>query len=129
MSTYCNSSSIKLRRPIQMVLASESKLFLEGFRKILEDADGIRIVVETSNREGVEKYIMETKPEFLFLDNRTLELNIHELLSLITKNSPDTKVILFDNHTEEEVKFMIHVTKETNSSELICIIKNLIDVS
>lgn len=104
-----------------MVLASRSKFFLEGIRKILEDRIDIKIVAESSNREEVEKYLNTIKPEFMLLDNTTLELDIDELLGLINENSPNTKVILLSTNSEYESIFpnVIYVTKESGSSELI----------
>lgn len=121
MGTYCNGSIRNLNKPIQMVLASRSKFFLEGIRKILEDRIDIKIVAESSNREEVEKYLNTIKPEFMLLDNTTLELDIDELLGLINENSPNTKVILLSTNSEYESIFpnVIYVTKESGSSELI----------
>jgi DNA-binding NarL/FixJ family response regulator len=114
-----------LNKPIEMVLASGSNLFLEGIRKILQDIGDIRIVAEALNCEEVEKYITEIQPGFLFIDNKTLKVNTHRLLNLITKRSPDTKVITFGNHAEEEVNSISYINKETNISELISIVKGL----
>jgi DNA-binding NarL/FixJ family response regulator len=116
-----------MEKPIQIVLASSSKLFLEGIQKILEDEGSIKIVAKISNPEEVEKCLCEIKPKFLFLDNRTLNLDIHKLSNLITKKSPDTKVILFSDYIKNGFTFpnAIYVTKEVSSLELIDIIKGL----
>src|ERR1700739_451712 len=98
IGTYRNCSSIELGRPIEMVLASGSSLFLEGIRKILQDMGNIRVVAEALDCEEIEKYIAEIKPEFLFIDNKTLKVDTHSLSSLIIKRSPDTKIIIFGNH-------------------------------
>jgi two-component system, NarL family, response regulator DegU len=118
---------VKLNSSIQMVLASSSRLFLEGIHKILENEDNIQIMVEASNPEEVEKYLTEIRPKFLFIDNRTFDLDIRRLSKLIIKNSPDTKIILFGNHIENGFTFpnVIHITKETESLELMHIIKTL----
>jgi two-component system, NarL family, response regulator LiaR len=108
-----------------MVLASGSNLFLEGIRRILQDTGDIKIIAEALNREEVEKYVTEMKPEFLFVDNRTLKVNTLNLLSLINKRSPDTKVIIFGNHAEDKVDSINYITEETNTSELISIVKGL----
>ena len=125
MGTYFNGAIRSLNKPIEMVLASGSNLFLEGIRKILQDAGDIRVVAEALNHEEVEKYIAEIKPEFLFVDNRTLKVNTHNLLSLITEVSPGTKVITFGNQSEGEVSSIKYITEETNTSELISTIKCL----
>jgi two-component system, NarL family, response regulator LiaR len=125
LDTYCNGAIRNLNKPIQMVLASGSNLFLEGIRRILQDTGDIKIIAEALNREEVEKYVTEMKPEFLFVDNRTLKVNTLNLLSLINKRSPDTKVIIFGNHAEDKVDSISYITEETNTAELISIVKDL----
>ncbi|MBI2485676.1 MAG: response regulator transcription factor [Deltaproteobacteria bacterium] len=117
---------MKVNEMTKVVLASSSKLFLEGIRRILEGENHIQIAAEVSNPKDIEKYVTEIKPGFLFIDNRILNLDIEKLLKIMTKKCPDSKVILLDNQTKEDFKFpnVIHVTKESNSSELINIIKS-----
>lgn len=121
MGTYCNGSIRNLNRPIQMILASRSRFFLEGIRKILEDDTDIRIVAESLNREEVEKYLTAIKPEFMLLDNTTLKLDIDELLDLVNEKSPNTKVILLGSHREYKSTSpnLIRIAKKIGSSELI----------
>jgi DNA-binding NarL/FixJ family response regulator len=102
-----------------MILASRSKLFLEGIRKILENEIDVKIVTESLAHEEVKKHLTTIKPEFMLLDNTTLELNIDELSDLVNEKSPDTKIIIFGNHVEGEVNSISYITEETNISELI----------
>ena len=110
----------------KVVLASSSRLFLEGIRRILEGENHIQIAAEVSNPKDIEKYVTEIKPGFIFIDNRILNLDIEKIVTMMTKKCPDSKVILLDNQTELEPNFsnVIHVTKESSSSELIDIIKS-----
>jgi DNA-binding NarL/FixJ family response regulator len=104
-----------------MVLASRSKFFLEGIRKIIEDETDIKIAAESLNREEVEKYLTTIKPEFMLLDNITLELDIDELLGLVYEKSPNTKVILLSSHNKYKSTSpnVISIAKKIGSSELI----------
>lgn len=68
--------SLKSNRTIQIALASGSGFFLEGIRNILRDENCITILSEASNVKEVERHLIETKPDFLFLDNRTIKINI-----------------------------------------------------
>jgi DNA-binding NarL/FixJ family response regulator len=117
---------MKINEMTKVVLASSSRLFLEGIRRILEGENHIQIAAEVSNPKDIEKYVTEIKPGFIFIDNRILNLDIEKIVTMMTKKCPDSKVILLDNQTELEPKFsnVIHVTKESNSSELINIIKS-----
>lgn len=110
---------------IQIVLASDSKLFLEGVRKILEDGSGIKIVAEASSCGEAAKRLAEVEVKFLFIDNRAFNLGYGELSDLINKKSSHTKVILLGNQDKDRINLpgVIYLTKETDSSELIYIIK------
>lgn len=110
---------------IKLILASDSKFFIGGIRKILESAGDIQVLAEASECREIEKCLCETKPGFLFLDNRRLKLDIIKLLCLIDEKSLSSKVILLDDH-EYRVHTplnLIHITKGINSSKLIEIIR------
>jgi DNA-binding NarL/FixJ family response regulator len=111
-----NWSGGQLNKSIRIVLASRSKPFLEGTRKILENEGVIKVIAEASNQEAIGKYLAETKPNFLFLDNRILKLDIHKLYDLINKRSPDTRVIVFDSHTETDVLDLIYTIKSLSKT-------------
>ena len=113
-----------MKKPI-MILASRSKLFLKRIRKILENEIDIKIIAESLNHEEIKKHLNTIKPEFMLLDNTTLELNIGNLSDLVNEKSPDTKVIIFDNRSESEVSSIRYITEETNTTELISTIKGL----
>jgi DNA-binding NarL/FixJ family response regulator len=113
--------------PIKIMLASSSKLFIEGLRRILAGEKEIEIVAEVSNPNDIQKYALELKPQFLFIDNRMLDLDIQKLLSLIIKKVPDVYFIVMNNQSEYlpelDLTNITYVTKETDSSELIKMIK------
>ncbi|MGH7889001.1 MAG: response regulator transcription factor [Thermodesulfobacteriota bacterium] len=118
---------VRSNNPVQMVVASGSNLLLDGILRIMEGNSEINIAAQTSEAQEVGKYLAEIKPRILFIDNRTLGLDIEKLSSLIPRKSPDTRVILFGDNIKD-VFFLpnaLCVTKETDSSELIRIIKNL----
>ena len=109
----------------QIVLASGSRFFLDGIQKILENEPDMKISGVSSDPDEVRRHIIQIKPNFLFLDNRTLHLNIHSLLNLITEKSSKTRVILFRRRSQDELDFpnLIYLTQETNYSELIEIMR------
>ncbi len=118
-----------MNQPVRTLLASNSRFFLEGIRKILGNEKGIKIVAEALNREEMEKHLVSLKPRLLFLDNRTLSLDIHELLNLTGKNGLDVKVIVLGKNIEEEpvLPNILYIGRETSSSELIKAIKETHD--
>ena len=111
--------------PIQMALASRSQFFLQGIKRILQDEGDIKIVAEVIDLTGVKKCIKEIKPDFLFIDNRTPELNIQDQLnSLINKNCT-TRFILFDTYRGEKhfSPNIVYISREAGSKELIEIVR------
>jgi DNA-binding NarL/FixJ family response regulator len=119
--------SDKSRRKIRIVLASDSNFFIEGMRKILQSTGEISILAQASEYREIEKYLARIKPQFLFVDNRMLKLDITKLLLLKNGRSHAKKVIVLDDDKEERTYTalnLVYITKETNSSELIKIIRD-----
>jgi DNA-binding NarL/FixJ family response regulator len=121
-----NKKIVKPGAPIKIVLASGSKIFLEGFRKILEGESGIKIVAEASSYEEAGTHLTEVEFKVLFIDNRALNLDAGELSNLINMKGSDTKAILFENQARDKINLpgVIYITKETTSLELIYIVKS-----
>lgn len=107
--------------PIQMALASRSQFFLQGIKRILEDESGIKIVAEVFDLTGVKKCIKEIKPDFLFIDNRTSELNLQDQLNSLINRNCTTRVILFDTYKGEKPfsPNIVYISREAGSKELI----------
>ncbi|MGH7792679.1 MAG: response regulator, partial [Thermodesulfobacteriota bacterium] len=116
---------MSLDKHFRIVIASNSRLFLEGVSKILKSQEDIQIVGAISNLDEIEDCLNETKPEFLLLDNRTPNLDVRNLSNSIKNTNPEIKVILLRHHSGDEFKStnVININKETNSAELIEIIK------
>src|SRR5919108_5124751 len=115
---FTSKSCTRMNKPIQIVLVSRSSIFLEIIHNLLENKSYLEIAAEAPNPGEIKECLAKTKPEFLFIDSKTVELDIHRLLSLITINSPNTRVILFGNRIEDEVKFpnVMYISGKTSSS-------------
>jgi DNA-binding NarL/FixJ family response regulator len=123
---------MKSNRVRRGVLVSGSRFFLGGVRKVLEEADWIRIPAEVSNPEEIEERLTEIKPDFLFLDNRILRLDVKRLLNSISERSPSTRIILLEDRIEENgfnLPNVTYITKETGSLELVETIRSEIKES
>lgn len=109
-----------------MVLASGSRLLTQGMRKIIESGTSLEVAAEVFNSREVKRSLDTMRPEFLFLDNRTPNLDINKLLDFMSKKGLETKVILFgDEHSPaSSLSNVICINKETDSSELIRIINS-----
>ncbi len=115
-------------RKTQLVLASGSRFFLEGMTLILKTQKNVKIVAKASDSKEIVKYVTLFKPDFLFLDNRTLKLNFANLSSLIDGESPNTKVILFGHRDRNDRSpNIIYLTKETDALGLLEILQTAKD--
>lgn len=117
---------MNLEKRFRIVVASSSKLFLDGICKVLEWGCDTKAVAESSDLKEIMRYLNQVKPEFLLLDNRSPNLDLEDLLSSIKGNGLYTKVILFADSIENKLNFpnLIYIRKETTSSELLEIMKN-----
>jgi DNA-binding NarL/FixJ family response regulator len=109
-----------------IILASGSKFFLGGIRRILENSEDIIMVAEASTLEEIEEYLAGTKADFLFLDNRLLRIDIDKTLNLVLAKSPLTKVIHLDDRIKDSGYThpnFIHLPREATSQELFEIIR------
>lgn len=108
-----------------MIFVSRSKFFLQGISRIIEGGlDHIKIVTKSSHN-GIRSLINGTRPEVLFFDNRSLDLDIIKLRDLIKKESPHTRVILFANKKRYKIDFpnIEYINKRTTSYELLGFIR------
>ena len=113
------------QRAIRIVLASSSRLFTEGMKRILEGEKEIEIVAEISRLQDVEKKVIETRPEFVFIDGRTADPDIEKRLKLIIGKCAHTRIILMGNRIAPhfDLNNIIRVSTETGSAALIKMIK------
>jgi len=109
---------------IKIVLISNSRLFLEGLRKILANEDGIEIAGECSRLKELDSIFKESSPEVLFIDNRELKWDIEKLFQGGKYRKNKVMIILFTEGVREETgnPDFVTVNHDTTASELIAII-------
>ncbi len=112
-------------KPVQMILASTSKFFIEGIQKVLEDEENIEITGEASSLEEIKELLDQRKADFLFLDNRTLKPDTDWILNSINNKGQNITLILFADYIyrSDPSLNIIYITKKTDSRELVEAIK------
>ena len=118
------------KMPTKILLASGSRLFLDGIHRILDDEGDIETVVEATNHKEIVTIVNEIKPEFILIDNRILSLDIAKISESINKSSPQTKIIIMNDPKETVQDFVnvIFADKYTNYKDLLQIIKGEVQV-
>ncbi|MCI0481758.1 MAG: hypothetical protein L0213_09255, partial [Candidatus Dadabacteria bacterium] len=82
-------------RGIKIALISDSKLILNGLRKILEFEAGMIIVAEGAGLRNLKSFARELSPDFIFLDNRESAYDIEKIMRLGEIKKPAIRVIHF----------------------------------
>jgi DNA-binding NarL/FixJ family response regulator len=113
------------KMPTKILLASGSRLFLDGIHRILDDEGNFERIVEASQFKEILNIVNEIKPEFILIDNRILSLDIAKLSKSINKSSPQTKIIIMNDPKEDVQDFVniMYADKYTNYKDLLQIIK------
>jgi len=110
-----------------VLMVSSSQFLLEGISHIIKvKKDDIEIVTKTLDGT-IEEFIAQTNPQLVFIDNRTSEIDIKELLDSIGRTNADIKFILFKDERggkENDCSNVIFITRESGSFELLNIMNN-----
>jgi DNA-binding NarL/FixJ family response regulator len=113
------------QKGITIALISDSKLILNGIRKILEFEPEIIIVAEGAGLSQLKYCAKVERPDFIFLDNRDSAYDVGKLMRSHAIKTGDIKVIEFtqDERGGASAHNLINVNHETTSTELVAIIK------
>ncbi len=86
---------------ITVLLADDHGLVRRGFRRILEDDEGMKVVGEAAN--GVEAIRMahELKPKVVVMDLSMPELDGVQATKEIVKHLPGTEVLILSMHADD----------------------------
>jgi DNA-binding NarL/FixJ family response regulator len=84
-----------------VLLADDHSLVRRGFRRIIEDEEGMKVIGEASN--GVEAIRMahELKPRVVVMDLSMPELDGVQATKEIVKHLPDTSVLVLSMHADD----------------------------
>jgi DNA-binding NarL/FixJ family response regulator len=92
----------KLSTPLRIILADDHPIVRAGIRAELERIPDLQIVAEASDgREAIE-LIKIHQPNIVFMDISMKGLNGLEATARITKEFPQTRVIILSMHQNEE---------------------------
>ena len=84
-----------MENPIRMIIADDRRLIRGLFRTILQDSKNIKIVGEAANGPQIFNLVDERKPDILFLTMTLPSTDVLEIISVVKKKSPDTRILLF----------------------------------
>ncbi len=86
---------------ISVLLADDHSLVRRGFRRILEDEEGMQVVGEASNGVEAIRLSHELKPKVVVMDLSMPELDGVQATREIVKHLPDTQVLVLSMHSDD----------------------------
>ena len=89
-------------KTIKVILVDDHSLVRAGIRSLIQNISGVEVIAEANNGRDAIRLIDELIPDLVLLDIAMPELNGLEVISRISKDNTDTKVIILSMHTNEE---------------------------
>ncbi len=115
-----------LNKTTEILLVSDSKLLIDGLRKILESEPYIRVLADFSELSELSAFLKTKSPDYIFLDKRVQDPGIVKLLLSKKTKSNGSEIILLSDEDENEngPGSFITVNQSTSAAELVDIIIN-----
>ncbi len=85
-----------------VLLADDHGLVRAGIRSLLENIGNVEVIAETGDGRQVLRLIKEHQPHIVLLDIAMPSLNGLEAAARISKDFPDTAIIMLSMHANEE---------------------------
>ena len=95
--------------PTRILLVDDHALVRAGIRALIEGKPGIEVIAETGDGEEALRMIAELRPNLVLLDITIPALNGFEVLEQITKQYPQTRVIILTVH--EGTEYAMHALR------------------
>ena len=89
-------------KTIKVILVDDHSLVRAGIRSLIQNISGVEVIAEANNGRDAIRLIDELIPDLVLLDIAMPELNGLEVISRISKDNTETKVIILSMHTNEE---------------------------
>lgn len=112
--------------PISIVLADDHAILRQGLRVLLEDTPDFKVLGEANNGAEAVQLVERFRPNVLICDIMMPEMNGFEVARHVSKNSPETKIVVLSMHAKEAyvleaIKYgvMAYVLKDSQSVDLI----------
>lgn len=83
--------------PIQVLMADENQLQLEGLKKLFECVEDVKVQYVVKNDQELLNEIKETSPDVILLDLRTPICNGIRIVRQIRESQPKVKILLLTN--------------------------------
>ena len=117
-------------QPITIVLADDHRMVREALRSLLEAEPDFQVVAEAADGQAAAELVEKLAPSVLVLDLQLPELSGVEVLRVVSRRSPRTRVVVLSMFTTEAhlVAALKHgaagyVAKEACAADLVVAIR------
>jgi two-component system invasion response regulator UvrY len=86
--------------PIRIMLVDDHAVVRAGFRRLLEQQAGIRVVAEADSGERAYLLYVEQAPDVMVLDLSMPGVSGFEIIRRITERQADAKILVFSMHED-----------------------------
>lgn len=86
---------------IKVLLADDHTLVRAGLRSLIEGFEGFCVIAETGDGREAVRLTRQLQPDIALLDISMPGLNGLDATALITRETPDTRVLILSMHTAE----------------------------
>jgi two-component system, NarL family, response regulator NreC len=126
-----DSDVIFSSKKIRCLLAHDHVLLRQGLRRLLEDEPDIEVVSEAGNAAECLRKVFEFRPDVLVADTETFGLPAAEAELLVTRESPQTKMVFLSLQDRATSPFEgLRATtdgcavRQTSAEELVEMVRN-----
>jgi two-component system, NarL family, response regulator NreC len=116
---------------IRCLLAHDHVLLRQGLRRLLEDEPDIEVVGEAGNAAECLRKVYELRPDVLVADAGTFGLAAAEAEILVTRESPQTKIVFLSMQDRDSSPFVSLraatggcAVRQTSVEELVEMVRN-----
>jgi DNA-binding NarL/FixJ family response regulator len=89
-------------KPIRTVIIDDHPVIRYGLREMLGADDGIDIVGELEDLDGLDALLATVDPDIVLLDLELEDTHGVEALRIVREKSPSSRIIIYTSHDEEE---------------------------
>ncbi len=118
-------------KKIRCVLVHDHVLLRQGLRRLLEDEPDIDVVSEAGNAAECLRKVYELRPDVLIADAGTFGLSAPEAELLVTRESPETKIVFLSMQEQARSPFSglqvatgNYAVRQTSAQELVELVRN-----
>ncbi|MBI3135506.1 MAG: response regulator transcription factor [Bacteroidetes bacterium] len=88
---------------VKVAIADDHTMFRSGLAMILNDMEGIKVVIEATDGKDLIAKLRGTKVNLVFLDYRMPEMNGITAARIIRESYADLRILMLSSYDEEEI--------------------------